>query len=255
MSPWTQLTVNQSITDYCEHRTKIVARVEAYYRSIESIDASLHQLFTSGLHTRSKPQSSLEEAIKDLDRNFWRIAFEKTGFMQLLDARSSEKFQKDLQANPPVFNLSNVQSTFLELSLQADQMFNDGIVNVFQRLSNGYKSNDVFKVSEKIVMERMLSMWSAGPCIDHGYSSDQINDIDRVFKTLDGQKHEPRELSIAMNEKFSKYEDFEDDYFRAKAFKNGNIHLWFKRSDLLDRVNLIIAKSYAGNALGKATKA
>ena len=254
MSIWTQVAVQQSITDYCHYRTQIVARVEDYYRSAESIDESLLQIFRSGLSSQSKPRSSLEEAIKDIDRDFWRTAFEQTGFMQLLDARSSQKFHQDLQAKPPVFNLANVQSTFLELSQTADQMFNDGILNVFRRFSNHYKSNDVFKIAEKVVMERMLSMWSAGPCIDYGYSADQINDLDRVFKSLDGKKHEPRALSIAMNEKFSKYEDFEDDFFRAKAFKNGNLHLWFKRSDLLDRVNLIIAQHYDGNTLGKASK-
>src|SRR3546814_1975746 len=41
----------------------------------------------------------------------------------------------------------------------------------------------------------------------------------------------------------------EGDYFRVRVFKNGTLHIWFERDDLLQSVNLLLAEYY-GEALG-----
>src|SRR3546814_1609476 len=41
----------------------------------------------------------------------------------------------------------------------------------------------------------------------------------------------------------------EGDYFRVRVFKNGNLHIWFERDDLLQSVNLVLAEYY-GEAIG-----
>lgn len=41
----------------------------------------------------------------------------------------------------------------------------------------------------------------------------------------------------------------EGDYFRVRIFKNGNLHIWFERDDLLQSVNLLLAEYY-GEAIG-----
>ena len=81
------------------------------------------------------------------------------------------------------------------------------------------------------------------------YPAPDWNDVDRVFKTLDGKKYVERSLSCAMNTAFQDGGYYEDEYFAAKAYKNGNLHLRFKRADLVEKVNLIIAKRY-GSVIG-----
>jgi hypothetical protein len=49
--------------------------------------------------------------------------------------------------------------------------------------------------------------------------------------------------------------DFEDEYYQGKSFKNGNLHLKFKRADLVERVNAIIAKHYGGNIISRGNSA
>src|SRR3546814_10973895 len=44
----------------------------------------------------------------------------------------------------------------------------------------------------------------------------------------------------------------ESEFFRAKAFKNGNLHIWFKRDDLVIEVNKLLAEYY-GASLGDAS--
>lgn len=252
MSIYTDLIIPQTIEDYCEHRAKVVAMMADYYRMSKLTDDIMRESVRYGLPSEAMPHLREEDAIKQVDRQFWRTAFEQTGFMQLLDSQSRNKFEESNKINPPVFNMDNVRTTFLDLSQKADQMFSDGIVNVFRRLSGNYMTNDLFKVGEKIVMTGMIeARWSSGKYLRFGSGEDEINDIDRVFKTLDGKCHQPRELSCEMNMAFAENADYSGEYFSARAFKNGNLHLKIKRADLLERVNMMIAKHYGGAAISK----
>ena len=91
--------------------------------------------------------------------------------------------------------------------------------------------------------------------VSHGYASDKLNDLDRVFITLDGKPFRPRSLESAMAVAFEQMEVFENEFYRAKAFRNGNLHLEFKRLDLLEKVNEQIAEFYADGALPDARAA
>jgi len=251
----TDVAVQKSMRDYCDAREKIIMMLADYYKQGERTNDELKRYTRYGLHRESMPRNGINETIKDIDRSFWREAFERTGFMQLMDAESRKRFDKDIAENPPEFNMQNIRSTFIDLTNNAEQMFNDGIVNVFRRLSGHYKTNDIFKVGEKIIIECAIeSGWSRGKQLRYGRSEDELNDIDRALKVLDGKKHNPRELSCAMNTSFQNGDVYECDYIKARAFKNGNLHLWFKRADLLEKINLIIAKHYNGSTISKGRK-
>lgn len=240
----------QTLVDFCNHRAGIVNLLTEHDAHFQLIQAEMKKFYEFGMPRSAAPRGELEESIKELDRMYWRQSFDHTGLMQLLDAQSKQKFDRDLDANPPAFTIENVQSSFFALAQNAEKMFVDGVVNVFRRLPGCYKSNDDFKIGPKVVMSWMVEpRWSRGLQLRYGTGQDEINDIDRVFKTLDGKKHVERSLSCAMNTAFQDGGYYEDEYLAAKAYKNGNLHLRFKRLDLVEKVNLIIAKRY-GAAVG-----
>lgn len=244
----TGIAIPITITDMCEQRERVVAMVTSYYGQMKLADSMMREMVRYGLPGECVIRGTLQDCIKDIDRQFWRAAFEKTGYMQLLDAASRKTLDEDMRKNPPVFSEANIRSTFISLSQNSEQMFNDGIVNVFRRLSGNYKTNDAFKIGRKVIMTGMMqSRYAGGLEFRYGWSDDQINDIDRVIKTLDGKKHNPRELSCAMVGSFGKKEIYEDQYYRAKAYRNSNLHLEFKRVDLVDKINFLIAKHYGEN--------
>ena len=249
----TDVVIPKTVEDYAVSRDQVVGMVRGYYKAVEITKQAMNEILKYGLPYQSTPHLGVDEAIKQIDQTFWRVAFEKTGFMQIFDADSRKKFDDEIRSKTPEFNMANIRTTFFDLSQKADEMFVDGIVNVFRRLSGRYQSNDVFKIAEKIVLTGYVQpgWYSGGKEFRHGYAEDAMNDIDRVFKTLDGKKHNPRELTCSMNESFKKNEHYDDDYFHAKAYKNSNLHLTFKRVDLLEKANLIIAKHYGGNAISK----
>jgi len=240
----------QTLVDFCNHRAGIVKLLAEHDAHFQLIQAEMKKFYQYGMPRSAEPFGQLDDSIKELDRMYWRQSFDHTGLMQLLDAQSKKKFDQDLQANPPAFTIENVQSSFVDLAQNAGKMFDDGVINVFRRLPGCYKSNDDFKIGPKIVMSWMVeSRWSRGLQLRYGAGEDEINDVDRVFKTLDGKKYVERSLSCAMNTAIQDGGFYEDEYFAAKAYKNGNLHLRFKRADLVEKVNLIIAKRY-GSVIG-----
>lgn len=194
----------------------------------------------------------------ELDRRMWRRAMDLTGFKQFMDAEAVSQFEKGLEKTPPEFTESNIRATFIDLRLRAKQLFQRGIVNVFCSLSAKYRTNaaEPFRVGPKMIMKAMVRTYSStGVTFRYGESGDKINDIDRIFKVLEEKPFVPRALESAMTYALESGQVFEDEYFRAKGFKNGNMHFEFKRLDLLEKVNEQIAEFYEGGALADARAA
>ena len=191
------------------------------------------------------------QALKELDQRMWTRAFDITGFRQLMDAKAVDEFEKSLYADTPEFTEANIRATFLKLNQESEEMFRRGIVRVFRGLDREYRSHDAVRVTRKAILTFMLRpSFRGGMEVGYGTPSHQLDDIDRVFKTLDKKRFQPRQLESGLNAAFNDRQVFEDDYYRAKGFRNGNLHLEFKRDDLLERVNELIAEHY-GATLGR----
>jgi len=250
-NPWTQLSLPVSLNDLLDAR-EAALRLHKDARQLndqarETLAAVGSYLMPHGGEFRD----SLEKSLHELDRSMWRRAFDLTGFKQLMDAEAVADFERSLSPKPPEFTDANIRATFIDLHMRAGEMFRRGIVNVFRYLSDDYKTNSAepFRIGRKVVMGLII-----GPSFRRGLqvrigSGDRLNDIDRVIQTLDNKQFKPRQLEYAMNAAFEKGEVYECDYYRAKGFKNGNLHLEFKRADLLDLLNEQIALHYGENVL------
>jgi hypothetical protein len=249
-----KLAIPKTLIDYCEAREQSLNMLKQAYRLIDEAEDGLKPYLTHGLGYETKPRSSFEDAVKDIDRQLWRQAFDKTGFLQLMDREAKSNFDRDLDKNPPEFTEQNIRSIFLSLAQESDEMFVRGLVNVFRRLSKDHRTNtnSPFKVNDKAIISYMFeSNYSGGLSVKSWTrAGEELNDLDRVIKTLDEKQHHARTLQTALNAHFyNDYsEPYEDEYYRIKGFKNGNMHLQFKRLDLLEKANKLIAKYY-GDAL------
>lgn len=246
------VAVPKTLLDYIEGRDRVITLFRDAKRSVEAAVAEAKKIGTYLYPARGHIEASEKEFIRDLDRALWRQAFNHTGFFQLMDKEAHSDFDKSLSDNPPEFTEANVREIFLSLAQDSELMFRRGLVNVFLRLSREYRTNEKepFKVGRKIVVGYLFQL-SYGRGLQIRYGSEAtINDIDRVFKVLDGQKHQPRALELALNAAMKDGNLYEDDYFKVRAFKNGNGHIEFKRADLLEKANLLIHEHYKGRALG-----
>lgn len=261
MSIRQQIAIPITLTQRCEARTQAIKRVEEAFRLLGEGEQLLREQGTLGLPYDAKPRDSLAAVTARIDRDLWRVAFEQTGLMQIMDAQARAEFERDLDKSPPAFTEANVRSVLLMVHQQADELFVRGLVNVFSRLSGHYRSNSAFKLARKVVLERMVTKhWNDRYVEINGWvggrytAADELNDMDRVFHLLDRKAHTPRRLEDGMNAAFQAGEVYQDEYFRARAFKKGTLHLWFLREDLLDRANRMIADYFDGRAVPDARK-
>lgn len=258
MSIFTNLAVPSTLTDLLDARDEALRLIADARRLTEMAKAALvkHGPY---LMPRGGQLPEDDKRIRaELDSSMWRRAFDMTGFKQLMDAQAVAEFERSLTPTPPEFTEANIRATFIDLHLNACSMFRRGVVNVFRYLSDDYRTNatEPFRIGRKVIMSWMVGpSFKRGLQIRHGGSADRLNDLDRVFQTLDGRPFQARSLESAMNAAFEAGSIFESDYYRAKAFQNGNIHLEFKRLDLLEKVNEEIAEFYADGCLADGRKA
>lgn len=80
---------------------------------------------------------------------------------------------------------------------------------------------------------------------------DTFQDIERAFLILDDRQPVPTyaglvaAVSSDRGNIWKAHQSFiETEFFRVRVFKNGNAHIWFKRDDLVEKVNKQLAEYY-----------
>ncbi|ENW5216049.1 DUF4942 domain-containing protein, partial [Enterobacter cloacae] len=87
--------------------------------------------------------------------------------------------------------------------------------------------------------------------LNWGWRRDQLADLERMLFLLSG-KSIPDNRSDITTRLMAHIRDnpdkdvYEDEFFRIRYFQKGTAHLTFKRLDLVERMNDIIAKHYPG---------
>lgn len=194
--------------------------------------------------------NGIEHLTRDVDRRMWRQTMEISGFNKYMDKVARKEFADSLDRSPPAFNIDNVRNTLISSYNQADTFMRRGIVELFRSLGAQYKTNDAFKISKKIILRNWFTVFCGDLSINY-HVEPEMNDLDRVVRTLDGKDFKEHHLSQSMR-KVAASKEYEDEYFKIKAFKNGNAHLWLKRDDITDKINDIIAEHYGEGKLGKS---
>lgn len=205
----------------------------------------------------ASPQDDLERVLRlGIDCSAWQYLMHESGLRSFMDSKARETWDKSIaEGDVPEFTEANVRSTFTMLHDARGEMFERGVIACFKGLAWCYKTNLPQKFGKRIVLRfarhqilggRFGSTTLGSPSLDR---CNVLDDLSRVFHVLDG-KPEP-DIRRGWYGRLSDCRtttdpDAEDDYMRIRSFKNGNGHATFKRPELVDRMNLIIAKHYPG---------
>jgi hypothetical protein len=195
----------------------------------------------------------VESITKRVDAHGWQHLMKESGLMTLMDATAREEWNKGVyDFKTPGLTLENVNSTFGILYEGRGELFERGLIKCFRGLSWDYRTNQPFKLGKRIVMACLFQKHVGNYTQSVNYhAADKLDDLVRVFSVLDS-KPEPDHrngINAALSEAARKRERFADlEYFEIVWFKNGNGHLTFKRPELVEKINKVIAKNYP-NAL------
>ena len=208
-------------------------------------------------HTFSDQPSSSDEvrqAIqKTVDGVAWQYLMNASGVRSLMDANARAAWDKGIQCGEvPELDADTVRATFERLYSERADMFERGVVACFKGLSWQHKTNQPQKFGKRIVL-RWLRSAVVGKGAALGSASqgtcNQLDDLVRVMSVLDGKPEPDHRCGwfTKLSWKDTKADPpKEDEYLIVRSFRNGRGHVTFKRLDLVDKMNLIIAKHYPG---------
>jgi hypothetical protein len=193
-----------------------------------------------------------------MDRGIWRHLTHTTRLGSLMDREALREFEKSLESKDiPEATMDTIVATFFQKAAEAPEIFRRGLINTFSRLAPGYKTNSPFRIGDKIIFDHAMSVntWN-----DRGnqrrsmnfYAFDtsgkELQDIERVLRILDGKTPFDNgiegicgKISAAVD---TKETSTSDEYFEAKWFWKGSLHVTFKRPDLIHKANQMIAQHF-----------
>ncbi|HAT2832580.1 TPA: DUF4942 domain-containing protein [Klebsiella oxytoca] len=189
---------------------------------------------------------------RNIDRSIWRDLMLKSGMLTLMDAEARSQWAKNLEEGDlPVISEANILSTFEQLHYNKQDVFERGIINVFKGLSWDYKTNNPCCFGKKIIINNLVKHDRWGYSLNWGWRRDQLADLERMFYLLDGKTIPDNRHDVSI--RFMDFvrdnphqQIFEDELFTVRYFQKGSGHITFKRLDLVEKMNDIVAKHFPG---------
>lgn len=197
-----------------------------------------------------KKETAMKAITQNIDRGIWRDLMQRSGMQSLMDAQARNEWYNSLEKEDiPAVSEANILSTFEQLHLNKGEVFERGVINVFKGLSWNFKSNSPCRFGGKIIVTGLVKYDRWGFGLNWGWQRDRLADLERMLMLLDGKPvpdnraDVTRRLSDHMHENRHSNR-YEDEMFAIKYFQKGTAHITFKRPELVDRLNDIIAKHY-----------
>ncbi|QFY45024.1 DUF4942 domain-containing protein [Candidatus Methylospira mobilis] len=192
-------------------------------------------------------EGAVDRAMNVLDRKGWQYLMEQSGMRTFMDNAARKEWDTSVyEGKIPELTKDNITATFQKLHESRGDLFDRGVINCFHRLSWNYKTNQPFKFGKRLIINRFLDgsgqRWAY---LSHS-TSNELDDLLRVFHVLDGKPEPDHRQGIyyMVANMINDHTAWIGDYFSLKWFKNGNAHLNFTRPDLVDQMNRILAKHY-----------
>lgn len=250
------VTVVQSPEQLVTAHDNIAAEINAAYDAFERADALFDANFNdrpySAKFSYDYRMASREDKLLALREKAWRFLYDLSGAEKLVSSTRQKAFEEQCEEKSlPPFSFEEVNIFLGGLQNGAVDLAKETVTEVFNMLRPGaynrkYKTNSgtaAWKLGKKVILSNRVSIspWRDGKVsVNTNYRSELVR-LDRVFHLLDGKgapKGYRSPLVDAINEGY-RSEEGETDYFTFRAYKNGSLHLIFKRPDLVNQINAI----------------
>ncbi|PLC59986.1 restriction endonuclease subunit M [Citrobacter sp. L55] len=259
----TDVICSTSIERIVTGRNVALAQIEALIQQLDDIstltcsiggktalDWAMKQDFRCGCWLMEKPETAMKAITRNLDRGIWRDLMKKSGMLSVMDAQARDQWYNSLEKDDiPAVSEKNILSTFEQLHQNKGEVFERGVINVFKGLSWDFKSNSPCKFGKKIIVNGLVKHDRWGFGLNRGWQRDSLADLERMLMLLDGKPVPDNRADVTRRLSDHIHENrhsncYEDQMFAIKYFQKGTEHISFKRSELLDKMNNIVAKHF-----------
>ena len=217
-----------------------------------ALDWAMKQDFRCGCWLMEKRETAMKAITRNIDRGIWRDLMKKSGMLSIMDAQARDQWYNSLEKDDiPAVSEKNILSTFEQLHLNKDEVFERGVINVFKGLSWDFKTNSPCKFGAKIIVSGLVKCDRWGFGLNWGWQRDRLADLERMLMLLDGKPVPDNRADVTHRLGDHIHDDrhstrYEDNMFAIKYFQKGTAHITLKRPDLVDQLNDIIARHYPG---------
>lgn len=234
------LTIPEVIDAYNDAKK----RLEFHFMEIDAIRNKLCSSGVADLYFF--PKKELAEALGDLKKKTWRTLLCISGAEKVLSVKRMDEFENMLSSQK-VQEPTQEAITDLLMNGNAKALFNEMIEETYNFLRPGAswrnhlktnEKNAKYHLGEKIILTNVffanryfLSM--------SDLARSYLAATDKIFHLLDKKPYNYNAYSSPLVDTMSKNDSGETEYFRWIRYKNGNLHLFFKREDLLKMFNQI----------------
>lgn len=193
---------------------------------------------------------------RSLDACGWQYLMNESGLRTFMDAKARQDWDHNIsKGDIPELTLENIQATFSTIHASRGELFERGVLEIYRRLSWRYKTNTPVKFGKRIIVNHLLTVarnngsdyWAY---LNHN-TTNELDDLVRVFSVLEGQPqpdHRQGMFHLIHVAQDARQSELDHRYFHLRWFKKGSVHLTFKRPELVDQLNRILAKHHP-NAL------
>ena len=260
----TEIISSTSIQHIVTGRNNALERIDALIRQLDTLsqlttsigggtsnDWAMRASHRYGSWLIEPPEAAMKAITCNIDRSIWRDLMKKSGMIALMDAQARDEWYGSLEKDDiPAISEANILSTFEQLHQRKAEVFERGIINVFKGLSWNYKNNNPCKFGKKVIVDGLVQYDRWGFHFRHGRRREQLSDLDRMLNLLDGKPvpENRNDLTVRLDAHISRQHAsvFEDTYVEIRYFQKGTGHIIFKRPDLVEKMNDIIARHYPG---------
>ncbi|EAB6919718.1 DUF4942 domain-containing protein [Salmonella enterica subsp. enterica serovar Chester] len=239
-------------TESLIHQLAEVSTLTSSIGGKTALDWAMKQDFRCGYWLMEKPETAMKAITRNLDREIWRDLMKKSVMLSIMDAQARDQWYRNLESDDiPAITETNILSTFEQLHQSTDEVFERGVINVFKGLSWDYKSNSPCKFGPKIIVNGLVKYDRWGYSLNWGWQRDRLADLERMLMLLDGKPVPDNRVDVTRRlgdhiHENSGSNSYEDGMFKIKYFQKGTAHIVFKRPELIDKMNDIVAKHFPG---------
>jgi len=260
----TDVICSTSIERIVTGRNTAIAQIEALIQQLEDISALTASIgggradewaerqYRYDCWLMDKPETAIKAITRNIDRSIWKDLMQRSGMLALMDAQARDEWYNSLEEDDiPSVSEENILSTFKQLHQSKGEVFERGVINVFKGLSWDYKSNNPCKFGKKIIVNGLVKHDRWGFGLNWGWQRDRLADLERMLMLLDGKMVPDNRADVTRRLGDHIHENrhsnrYEDEMFVITYFQKGTAHIVFRRADLTEKLNDIIARHYPG---------
>jgi len=194
----------------------------------------------------------IDKLIAKMELAAWKAIVEKINIKRLMSSSAVDKMNRvlngEVKSEFPPITPENIERVVAGFAMSANEFLEESIEEEYRwwrpsKHHADYKRNSDWKLNRKIIRPWMIeSCYRGGFRVN--YSNQQhATALDNIFHLLDGQGPvKDYKGALVSSIEASGEASGKTNYFAWKCYRNGNLHLEFLRTDLLDLFNTIAAK-------------